>query len=60
MLSGVKDKAVVQVNPRVPDGVATFEHDMTDLGSRELSRCGKSGRAGANDDRLVQFDSLKG
>ena len=53
MLSGVQDEAVVQVNPRVADGVSTFEHDMTDPRSRELSRRGQSGRAGTNDDRLV-------
>jgi hypothetical protein len=56
MLSGMKDEAVVQMNPRVPDGLAAFEHDMTDPGPRELSRRSQAGRAGANDDRLVKFD----
>lgn len=56
MLPGVKDEAVVEVNPRVTDGLAALQDEMIDSGPCQFPRRRQSGRTGTDDDCVVKFD----
>jgi len=56
VFTGVKDEAVVQVNPRVTHGLAALQDEMIDSGPCQFSRRRQSSGAGADDDCVVKFD----
>ena len=48
----MEHEAVVQVRPRMADGIAAFEDEMVDA-PRQLARGREPGGSGADNDRVV-------